>query len=221
MKNIFLSTLLILIFSNHSLFGQVFSFKSLQNGQKIEHRILMDDEYIVETQFTSNPNQFLKTIGGFYKKKGNEIIVKLEFNSNFSKDSLKTISISDKSKWKKISGVTSLLQGRWLMSGRVRGKTERRRDTNQPRKTMKILVDGYFQWIAFNTNTFSFMGTGGGSYTAENGTYKEKIDYFSRDNKKVGISLSFSYSKKGQDWHHKGFSSKGDPIHEIWGFRNP
>lgn len=221
MKKIFLSTLLILIFSNHSLFGQVFSFKSLQNGLKIEHRILMDDEYIVETQFTSNPNQFLKTIGGFYKKMGNEIIVKLEFNSNFSKDSLKTISISDKSKWKKISGLTSLLQGKWLMSGRVRGKTERRRDTNQPRKTMKILVDGYFQWIAFNTNTFSFMGTGGGSYTAENGTYKEKIDYFSRDNKKVGISLSFSYSKKGQDWHHKGFSSKGDPIHEIWGFRNP
>jgi len=221
MKKIFLSTLLILIFSNHSLFGQVFSFKSLQNGLKIEHRILMDDKYIVETQFTSNPNQFLKTIGGFYKKMGNEIIVKLEFNSNFSKDSLKTISISDKSKWKKISGLTSLLQGKWLMSGRVRGKTERRRDTNQPRKTMKILVDGYFQWIAFNTNTFSFMGTGGGSYTAENGTYKEKIDYFSRDNKKVGISLSFSYSKKGQDWHHKGFSSKGDPIHEIWGFRNP
>ena len=221
MKNIFLSTILILIYSNHSLFGQVFSFKSLQNGQKIEHRILMDDEYIVETQFTSNPNQFLKTIGGFYKKKGNEIIVKLEFNSNFSKDSLKTISISDKSKWKKISGVTSLLQGKWLMSGRVRGKTERRRDTNQPRKTMKILVDGYFQWIAFNTNTFSFMGTGGGSYTAKNGTYKEKIDYFSRDNKKVGISLSFSYSKNGQDWHHKGFSSKGDPIHEIWAFRNP
>ena len=221
MKNIFLSTLLILIFSNHLLFGQVFSFKSLQNGQKIEHRILMDDKYIVETQFTSNPNQFLKTIGGFYKKKGNEIIVKLEFNSNFSKDSLKTISISDNSKWKKISGVTRPLQGKWLMSGRVRGKTERRRDTNQPRKTMKILVDGYFQWIAFNTNTFSFMGTGGGRYTAENGTYKEKIDYFSRDNKKVGISLSFSYSKKDQDWHHKGFSSKGDPIHEIWAFRNP
>jgi hypothetical protein len=221
MKNIFLSTILILIYSNHSLFGQVFSFKSLQNGQKIEHRILMDDEYIVETQFTSNPNQFLKTIGGFYKKKGNQIIVKLEFNSNFSKDSLKTISISDNSKWKKISGVTRPLQGKWLMSGRVRGKTERRRDTNQPRKTMKILVDGYFQWIAFNINTFSFMGTGGGSYTAENGTYKEKIDYFSRDNKKVGISLSFSYSKKGQDWHHKGFSSKGDPIHEIWAFRNP
>ena len=152
---------------------------------------------------------------------GNDIIVNLEFNSNFSKDSLKTISISDSNSWKKISEVTLPLQGKWLMSGRVRGKTERRRDTNQPRKTMKILVDGYFQWIAFNTNTFSFMGTGGGSYTAENGIYKENIDYFSRDNKKVGISLSFSYLINGQDWHHKGFSSKGDPLHEIWAFRNP
>ena len=217
MKNIFLPILLL----SHLLFGQAFSFNSLQNGQLIEHRILMDDEYIVETQFRSNPNQFVKTIGGFYQKNGEDIIVKLEFNSNFSKDSLKTISIYDSNRWEKISEETLPLQGKWLMSGRVRGKTERRRDTNQPRKTMKILVDGYFQWIAFNTNTFSFMGTGGGSYTAENGIYKEKIDYFSRDNKKVGISLSFSYLKNGQDWYHKGFSSKGDPMHEIWVFRNP
>ena len=217
MKNIFLPILLL----SHLLFGQAFSFNSLQNGQLIEHRILMDDEYLVETQFRSNTNQFVKTIGGFYQKNGEDIVVNLEFNSNFSKDSLKTISISERNKWEKISEVTLPLQGKWLMSGRVKGKTERRRDTNQPRKTMKILVDGYFQWIAFNTTTFSFMGTGGGSYSAENGIYKEKIDYFSRDNKKVGISLSFSYLKNGQDWYHKGFSTKGDPMHEIWVFRNP
>ena len=221
MKNISLPILLFIVLLNHLLLGQAFSFNSLQNGQLIKHRILMDDNYIVETQFRSNPNQFVKTIGGFYQKNGKDLIVNLEFNSNFSKDSLKTVSISESNRWEKISGVTLPLQGKWLMSGRVKGKTERRRDTNQPRKTMKILVDGYFQWIAFNTNTFSFMGTGGGSYTAENGIYKEKIDYFSRDNEKVGISLSFSYLKKGQDWYHKGFSSKGDPMHEIWAFRNP
>ncbi len=221
MKNISFPILLFILLLNHLLLGQAFSFNSLQNGQLIKHRILMDDNYIVETQFRSNPNQFVKTIGGFYQKNGKDLIVNLEFNSNFSKDSLKTVSISESNRWEKISGVTLPLQGKWLMSGRVKGKTERRRDTNQPRKTMKILVDGYFQWIAFNTNTFSFMGTGGGSYTAENGIYKEKIDYFSRDNKKVGISLSFSYLKKGQDWYHKGFSSKGDPMHEIWAFRNP
>ena len=78
---------------NDPFIGQVFSYKSLQNGQTISHQILMDDEYIVETQFTSNPNQFIKTIGGFLQIKAVEIFVKLEFNSNFSNDSLKTISI--------------------------------------------------------------------------------------------------------------------------------
>jgi hypothetical protein len=86
---------------------------------------------------------------------------------------------------------------------------------------MKILVDGYFQWIAFNTKSFSFQGTGGGGYTTVDGTYTETIDYFSRDNSKVGISLGFEYAKKGMDWHHKGFSSKGDPLHEIWTYRTP
>ena len=217
MKNIYLLILL----SNQLLFGQAFSFSSIQNGKSIKHRVLMDDEYIVETQFMSSSSQFVKTIGGFYQKNGNDIIVNLEFNSNFSNDSLKTISISDRSGWKKISGITLPLQGKWLMSGRVRGKTERRRDTNQPRKTMKILVDGYFQWIAFNTSNFRFSGTGGGSYSVENGMYIETIDYFSRDNKKVGVSLSFNYLKNGNDWYHRGFSSKGDPLHEIWAFRNP
>ena len=122
---------------------------------------------------------------------------------------------------KKISKNTLPLQGKWLMAGRVNGDQERRRDTNRPRKTMKILVEGYFQWIAYNTESFSFHGTGGGSYTGSDGTYTETIDYFSRDNNKAGISLEFEYAKKGMDWHHKGSSSKGDPLHEIWTFRTP
>jgi hypothetical protein len=105
------------------------------------------------------------------------------------------------------------------MAGRVNGDQERRRDINRPRKTMKILVEGYFQWIAYNTESFSFHGTGGGSYTASDGTYTETIDYFSRDNNKAGISLEFEYAKKGMDWHHKGSSSKGAPLHEIWTYR--
>jgi hypothetical protein len=203
------------------LSGQVYSFTSQENGQQIEHRVLMDKEYFVETQFTSNPTQFIKTLGGFYQKKGNELKLALEFNSNFFKDSLKNIVINNQDKWQKISKITLPLQGKWLMAGRVNGEQEQRRDTNRPRKTMKILVDGYFQWIAFNTKSFSFHGTGGGAYTTVDGTYTETIDYFSRDNSKVGISLGFEYAKKGMDWHHKGFSSKGDPLHEIWTYRTP
>ena len=209
------------LFFHHFLSGQVYSFTSQENGKQIEHRVLKDNEYFVETQFTSNPNQFIKTLGGFYQKKGNELLVDLEFNSNFSKDSLKNIVINNHDQWQKISKSTLPLQGKWLMAGRVKGDQEQRRDITRARKTMKILVDGYFQWIAFNTASFSFHGTGGGSYSAADGTYTESIDYFSRDNNKVGISLGFEYAKKGMDWHHKGFSSKGDPLHEIWTYRTP
>ena len=217
----FFITFISQLFFCQTIFGQVFSFTTQENGQDIQHRILMDEEYYVETQFTTKPNQFIKTIGGFYQKKGNDLMVALEFNSNFSKDSIKHIVINDQDRWKKISKTTLPLQGKWLMAGRVNGDQERRRDTNRPRKTMKILVEGFFRWIAYNTESFSFHGTGGGSYSATDGTYTETIDYFSRDNNKVGISLDFEYAKKGMDWHHQGFSSKGDPLHEIWTYRIP
>ena len=209
------------LFFCHTIFGQVFSFTTQENGQEIQHRILMDDEYYVETQFTTKPNQFIKTIGGFYHRKGNDLMVALEFNSNFSKDSIKHIVINDQDRWKKISKTTLPLQGKWLMAGRVNGDQEQKRDTNRPRKTMKILVEGFFQWIAYNTESFSFHGTGGGRYNATDGTYTETIDYFSRDKNKVGISLEFEYAKKGMDWYHQGFSSKGDSLHEIWTYRTP
>ncbi len=217
----FFITFISQLFFCQIIFGQVFSFTTQENGQDIQHRILMDDEYYVETQFTTKPNQFIKSIGGFYQKKGNDLMVALEFNSNFSNDSIKHIEINDQDRWKKISKTTLPLQGKWLMAGRVNGDQVRRRDTNRPRKTMKILVEGFFQWIAFNTESFSFYGTGGGSYSATDGTYTETIDYFSRDNNKVGILLEFEYVKKGIDWHHQGFSSKGDPLHEIWTYRIP
>ena len=102
------------------------------------------------------------------------------------------------------------------MAGRMTDNVERRRDISKPRKTMKILKNGYFQWIAFNTENFQFFGTGGGFYTAENGIYTENIEFFSRNNKSVGRVLPFKYSIKNNDWHHQGINSKGDPMYEIW-----
>jgi hypothetical protein len=32
----------------------------------------------------------------------------------------------------------------------------------------------------------------------------------------VGVSLDFDYIIKNEEWNHKGYSSKGDPMHEIW-----
>jgi hypothetical protein len=122
--------------------------------------------------------------------------------------------------WHRIdSGQPGELQGAWLMSGRIKnGKTEVR-DTTKPRKTMKILSGTRFQWIAYNTETKEFMGTGGGTYTAINGRYTENIEFFSRDNSRVGHGLEFEYNVIDGNWHHSGLSSKGDPIHEIWSVR--
>lgn len=102
------------------------------------------------------------------------------------------------------------------MAGRMTDEGVRRRDTSRPRKTMKFLQDGHFQWIAFNTETFQFFGSGGGFYTAQNGIYTENIEFFSRNNTSVGRVLPFQYSIKGVDWHHQGKSSKGDPMYEVW-----
>jgi hypothetical protein len=84
------------------------------------------------------------------------------------------------------------------------------------RKTIKILVDGYFQWIAINPAQKGFYGTGGGKYSFKEGQYTENIVFFSRDNSRVGAELNFKGELRDKAWHHSGLSSKGDPIYEIW-----
>lgn len=117
------------------------------------------------------------------------------------------------------NGTPGTLQGAWLMSGRVSNGETQLRDTNRPRKTMKILSGTRFQWIAYNTETKEFMGTGGGVYSTIDGEYTETIEFFSRDDSRVGANLKFNYSLVDGNWHHSGLSSKGDPIHEIWSIR--
>ena len=116
-------------------------------------------------------------------------------------------------------GSPGQLQGAWLMSGRVRDGETQSRDTSRPRKTMKILSGTRFQWIAYNTETKEFKGTGGGTYTTIDGEYIENIEFFSRDDSRVGASLDFKYELIDGKWHHSGLSSKGAPIHEIWSVR--
>lgn len=111
------------------------------------------------------------------------------------------------------------LNGKWLMAGRMVDSAEQRRDTTGPRKTMKFLNNGHFQWIAFHTETMAFSGTGGGAFTSKDGVYIENIEFFSRDASRVDAELNFKYDLKASDWHHMGKSSKGDPLHEIWAKR--
>ena len=85
-----------------------------------------------------------------------------------------------------------------------------------PRKTFKVCSGTRFQWAAYNVETKQFSGTGGGTYTFKDGKYTENIKFFSRDNSRVGMSLEFDFELNEGKWHHKGYSSKGDPMHEVW-----
>lgn len=124
--------------------------------------------------------------------------------------------------WMRIDdGTPGALSDAWLMTGRKRdGVGEISVREIGPRKTMKILSGTRFQWIAFDTMKKTFSGTGGGTYTTIDGKYTENIDFFSRDNSRVGASLPFNYELVDGVWHHSGKSSKGDPMYEVWSRRS-
>lgn len=117
--------------------------------------------------------------------------------------------------WNRIDDGTSPLFGAWRITQR---ETNGQMNPMQqgPRKTMKVLSGSRFQWAAFNIETKQFSGTGGGTFTTKDGKYIENIEFFSRDNSRVGASLEFDFEVNERDWHHKGLSSTGNPIFEIW-----
>ena len=51
----FFITFISQLFFCQTIFGQVFSFTTQENGQEIQHRILMDDEYYVEHSSQPSP----------------------------------------------------------------------------------------------------------------------------------------------------------------------
>ncbi|WP_432411251.1 membrane or secreted protein [Rasiella sp. SM2506] len=208
------------------------TFTTSENGDSLRSVVIFADGYQVLTTYDATTGKFINSNGGTWKLEGDLMTEKVEFDTDNSErvgtevafkvittDSVLEIVGSDMKLNRIDTGIPGKLQGAWLMSGRIReGKTQAR-DTNGPRKTMKILSGTRFQWIAYNTETKEFMGTGGGTYTTVAGEYTENIEFFSRDDSKTGRSLKFDYELIDGAWHHSGLSSKGDPIHEIWSSR--
>ncbi len=194
--------------------------------------VIFAEGYHAATTYNATTGKFISTNGGTWQVEGNTMTQKIEFHTSNpelvgTEESFK-VTIADNEmhfldkalKLKRVDdGTPGMLQGGWLMSGRVINGETQLRETNRPRKTMKILSGTRFQWIAYNTETKQFMGTGGGTYTTQNGKYTENIEFFSRDDSKAGLSLQFNFELIDGKWHHSGLSSKGDPIYEIWGIR--
>lgn len=168
------------------------------------------------------------TVGGSFTIKDNQIELNYEFHTSDNSKvgtkelmdyshSLEQLTIFGQEFTVHDEGTNSDLTGAWLFSNRKRnGELGEPRDPSNPRKTMKILSGKRFQWVAYNVETKEFSGTGGGTYTALDGVYTENIEFFSRDQSRVGASLSFSYDVHDGDWHHSGSSSTGEAMYEIW-----
>lgn len=201
----------------------------------LTHHLILADGYYMQASYLTASNKFKAASGGKVSVQAKALQFEVEFNSEnpndagnfhvmdmtFSGKVLKLTHHGETVNWQQTdAGKPGQLMGAWLFSGRQRSET----DTLQPytpgvRKTMKILSGTRFQWAAYNTQTREFLGTGGGTYTTVNGTYTEKIDFFSRDNSRVGAMLSFAMQVAEPHWNHSGKSSKGDPIFERWSRR--
>jgi len=119
--------------------------------------------------------------------------------------------------WERIDADTDApLFGAWRIRERETQAGQMSVMQRGPRKTIKWLSGSRFQWAAINTQTKQFFGTGGGTYTLQNGKYTENIQFFSRDANRVCSQVTFDYEVKNSDWHHRGLSTAGNKIYEIW-----
>jgi len=235
MKKLIFSILGYFVFANmvaQDIVGAWETTFSNEQGATIKQVAIFTKNFVSLAAFEETTGKFMATQGGSYWIEGDNLVQTFEFASQ----NLDRIGITKKTLFQIVDGQLRIndhtwtqiddgtpgdLAGAWLISGRKQDGEIVKRDTSGPRKTMKILSGTRFQWIAYNTETKQFMGTGGGTYTTVDGKYTENIGFFSRDDSRVGASLQFDYELKDGDWHHSGLSSKGDPIYEVWSLRNP
>lgn len=232
MKKLFQLSIMIFSLLSFQLFAQDNSplngaWYSKTNGQ--EAVLLFQDGYFTQTVYSAN--EFLLSYGGPYKTQGKQMDILIEYNSN-NKDEVGNQLKSDfdlqsneltlhlkgeKTVWKRQDNSEAPLSGVWQITDRVQEGKLVPIQRSGTRKTLKILTGTRFQWFAIDPATKLFAGTGGGTYTFINGKYTENIEFFSRDNTRVGAKLTFDGKLENGKWHHSGLSSKGDKIYEIWG----
>lgn len=195
-----------------------------------EEVLLFVDGYFTHTSFNKNSKKFIQTRGGQYTLNNDQLVIQFEFDTKnstvvgeektysvkFNGDDLLSNLDGSQQTFTRIDDGKAPLAGVWNITSRMQDEKLVPIHRTGTRKTLKILSGKRFQWAAIDPGAKQFMGTGGGTYTFENGKYTEHIEFFSRDSSRVGASLSFDGKLENGDWHHSGLSSKGDKIYEVW-----
>lgn len=203
------------------------------SGNGVKKVVVATDDYLMQAVYDTVQNQFIESLGGPYIIDQGTIKVTLDFHSSnkgltgntydlpieINGNSLiLTNEYGSKETWHRLDDGKGALAGCWQITQRQQND-EMHTIPDGDRKTLKILSGTRFEWAAINTATGEFFGCGGGRYTFENGKYTEHIEFFCKDNTRAGMSLTFTDSVKDSLWYHKGKSTKGDPVYEIWKLR--
>jgi hypothetical protein len=198
--------------------------------------MICSENYLMYSVYNTTEQKYVRSGGGTYQLAdlgGKEVLsFKRDFNTEDSTvvgltvANLYTLKNNELSltegplagNWKRVddSKASKTMANVWRIRAREGADFKMQTILKGSRKTLKILSGNRFQWAAFNTDTHQFFGTGGGTYTVKDGKYTETIEFFSRDNKKVGTSLTFDCVLNGKDWTHAGQSSTGTRVNEIW-----
>ncbi|WP_461088001.1 membrane or secreted protein [Spirosoma gilvum] len=190
--------------------------------------LTLADNYLIQT--TYEPTRFISTRGGTFRQEGDKLNLMVEFDTQDSSrvgqaetyqiainnGQLRINSPTGNRVFKQLEESPTPLTGLWRITGRANDAGQMTTMQRGSRKTIKLLTGSRFQWVAVNPQTKQFSGTGGGTYTLKDGKYTETIDLFSRDNSRVGRSLTFGADIQNNEWHHTGQSSTGGAVNEIW-----
>ena len=200
-----------------------------------ENRTIMinTDKVFSVAMYDLPGKKFISSYGGTWRVEGKKLIKKIEWNSRdtqqVGKETSEDVQITDErlvvkqnnETWNRLDdGKPGELMGAWIITGNFSDdKVSKRPNPFFPRRTMKVLSGKYFQWIAYNIDTKTFINAGGGTYTTANGKYTENIEFFTKTPESVGKNLVFDYSFVNGDWRHKGQKSTGGSMDECWSKR--
>lgn len=207
-----------------------------QNDQPVKHEAikLYSNSYFTYSEYDKETGQFIRAKGGPYT------LNDLSYKEHFEIDSddplysgttteyvvslsdsemmLTNLNTGDQEKWQKFDDADNY---QMAFCWRIHKKKDKANDdwrtiAYAPRKTLKLLTNNRYQVLALNSKTGQFVGSSGGTWSSDEDTYTENIEFFSKDQSNVGKSLTFQKTFEDALWLHTGKTTKEDLMMEKW-----